>query len=161
VDSIRLQDGTTVQAERIVTYLSNAGDKYAVAYARGQSLVVVSRDAQGPLWGPGHTSEPWHVSGTPANSICAHGEHILTAEHDYNMNLATVRANLDRVAACVNACKGINPAAVPKLLKLARAVACWDDSPDGQHETLNRLGLLATAALLEARQASRGESKGG
>ena len=54
------------------------------------------------------------------------------------------------IVSCVTACAGINPAAVPELLTLALAVAEWDNSPDSGHETLNRLGLIATAALCEA-----------
>ena len=39
-------------------------------------------------------------------------------------------ANADRIVACVNACEGINPKAIPDLLAALEAVE-WVQMPDG------------------------------
>jgi hypothetical protein len=66
-----------------------------------------------------HTPGPWfqltgregysHISNV-ANKQWAAPEHIVCE---------TTTANAARIVACVNACEGINPAAVPDLLTLA------------------------------------------
>jgi hypothetical protein len=66
-----------------------------------------------------HTPEPWIVAemDLPFNRLSirtsgGYGE--IVSFPDWGFNTA---ANADRIVACVNACKGINPEAMPDLLK--------------------------------------------
>jgi len=97
-----------------------------------------------------HTPEPWARRGDMVYTVEDEPGQAACVADCHAPNTEEAAANADRIVACVNACAGINPAAVPKLLKLVLAVAEWDNSPDSGHETLNRLGLIATAALCEA-----------
>ncbi len=75
-----------------------------------------------------HTPEPWKVDAKvnetyvrgPENELIA-DTHTLPVPERYDEEYA----NASRIVACVNACEGINPEAVPnmlKALKLASAI---------------------------------------
>ena len=114
-----------------------------------------------------HTPEPWkylppdHVGG--AAIIPMEGPCICTfwnenpdlrseAEHD---------ANARRIVACVNACEGINPEAVPDLLAACEA-ALWLLGTDSDRRTIGELRLHSLyevpSALRSAIARARGES---
>ena len=57
-------------------------------------------------------------------------------------------ATAHRLAACYNACEGINPDAVPELLKAAKPVLGWLEDQDG--ETVYKLRGLFRAAIAKA-----------
>lgn len=69
-----------------------------------------------------HTSEPWQV-----NKDCGDfdtlaiydpkGKKIVFWGGHYNVSVLEGEANVNRIVACVNACKGINPEAVSDLLQ--------------------------------------------
>lgn len=71
-----------------------------------------------------HTPEPWEarlhedpqwmvrVKGSPLGAVC------LTSQ-------GNDEANARHIVACVNACEGINPEAVPELLAASKAVWKW------------------------------------
>ena len=65
-----------------------------------------------------HTPEPWENK-TPgkykAGNIYAEGEYICTTS-------GNAQANAERIVACVNACEGINPEAVPDLLEALKGI---------------------------------------
>lgn len=58
-----------------------------------------------------HSPENWIVCGYGTRIEDAHGENVF---HDASAN----EADLKRICACVNACKGINPEAVPEMLAI-------------------------------------------
>ena len=74
-----------------------------------------------------HTPGPWIASRTNAGAIPSHfqppevlGRNGACCVASQLGNGPEAEANTDRIAACVNACKGINPEAVPELLKALR-----------------------------------------
>ena len=65
-------------------------------------------------------------------------------------------ANARRIVACWNACEGINPEAVPELLKVAKALELAGDLivPPADHRVVRRLSdLRAAIAKAEATNA--------
>jgi len=87
-----------------------------------------------------HTPEPWYISCTdwlgedPKHKLFIEGNHSTDdEENEFAVAVAvvegnrtsteTTHANANRIVACVNACAGINPAAVPKLVEALKAVA--------------------------------------
>jgi hypothetical protein len=70
-----------------------------------------------------HTPEPWSVSCNRIHG--AQGSGAATGIADMLGNcgvVATVDANKLRIVACVNGCAGINPEAVPALVKALRGL---------------------------------------
>ena len=74
-----------------------------------------------------HTPEPWKVTVQENGYVCietAYGTHrdILTGD------FITLKAsNAERIVACVNACEGLNPEAIPEMLEALQemvSVAC-------------------------------------
>ncbi len=122
-----------------------------------------------------HTPEPWHVSAPRAGT--AHGWEVRTYSGE---KLAGVKltnlvcqmshhprkqeeahANAARIVACVNACEGINPEAVPKMLEALRE--CITDA--GAHSinkgTISDLGRRLAAINEIARAAIAAATKEG
>lgn len=70
-----------------------------------------------------HTPEPWAV-GDDINIDCG----VCTADKEFGVAETQLRyvdldiadANARRIVACVNACNGINPAAVPMLMAIVK-----------------------------------------
>lgn len=114
-----------------------------------------------------HTPEPWNVGGTMIFQGEA-GKHITpiafvqTKDSErgakdfnyYGPEMGECEANADRIVACVNACEGINPKAVPELLKAVEAMlrgadlvaaATLDGGP--QYPTLMLASTKAQAAI--------------
>lgn len=94
-----------------------------------------------------HTKEPWAVA--PSNDG---GQHI--GNVDGMVVIYQNRKNMDRIVACVNACAGINPEAVPEMLEALRGIL------DGIVATNKRNGIeepfgecidAARAALAKAK----------
>ncbi len=75
-----------------------------------------------------HTPEPWLASG----ALRSDGAWVISAEPGYAIDqiavvqtddrIGSTDANAARIVACVNACAGIDPEAVPALLAAARTV---------------------------------------
>jgi len=103
-----------------------------------------------------HTTEPWEVS--HLWNIEAQGKIIATAPIPKSGNyrkMENAKANIDRIVACVNACQGINPKAVPKLMEALREISLENagglrktDNPYLQQ--LNRICDIADKAIAEA-----------
>ncbi len=110
-----------------------------------------------------HTPEPWNVMFNYDNNINeeAPGRHTIRSKDGWNIariweNIGNSdsSANARRIVSCVNACAGINPEAVPDLVKalLGLIDACTpSDSDRGsvKRPTLEALES-ARAALLKA-----------
>lgn len=72
-----------------------------------------------------HTSEPWEINprlsgfpqiATPDGVVIAKTDCSISAVYWVN-DSKRAQANARRIVACVNACKGINPEAVPEMLE--------------------------------------------
>ena len=75
-----------------------------------------------------YTPEPWTVAEDcgdfDTNAIyAAGGKKIVFWGGHYNVPKEEGDANAVRIAACVNGCQGINPAAVPDLLGALKEIA--------------------------------------
>lgn len=57
----------------------------------------------------------------------------------------------DHIAACLSACEGVNPEAVPELLDIAYRVGSFSDDQCNEIEVLGQLRKLAKAALAKAK----------
>jgi len=68
--------------------------------------------------------EPWVVDGQVTSSEAAqHGPYDVVASGDLTDYIAfCFPGNAARIVACVNACEGINPEAVPDLLEALRRI---------------------------------------
>jgi len=69
-----------------------------------------------------HTPGPWYIARRlgPASApivLMVALDPIGTSEADYAAARGEIDANAARIVACVNACAGINPEAVPKMLE--------------------------------------------
>ena len=78
-----------------------------------------------------HTPEPWHVTGYLGNErpvqavgISAQGG-TEVIQPTFDDDLAEI--NFERMVACVNACEGLNPEAVPEIVKVARRYIAWQE----------------------------------
>jgi len=87
-----------------------------------------------------HTPEPWYDSST--------GNHqgLVLSEGDGQSVAVTYQGPADaaRIVACVNACKGLNPEAVPEMLAALESFTRGIDSAEERGETfvnLNRLNF--------------------
>lgn len=74
-----------------------------------------------------HTPEPWESSGdiivNRQITICKMAWDFGGDRHaNGTLPWKTAEANMERIVACVNACAGINPEAVPMLLAACKAV---------------------------------------
>lgn len=83
-----------------------------------------------------HTPEPWSINELKPNGIDAlYGDPTLAVSAWYQMircysdrenpeiGDSIAAANAARIVACVNACEGINPAAVPEMVKALEILA--------------------------------------
>lgn len=109
-----------------------------------------------------HTPEPWKdvgFIGAPASSASS-GYLLIGNTRDRGdhgdgtgCDRQTADANRARIVACVNACAGINPAAVPDLMAVAKSTVLVLDSVQGDlvafedSEDLQRPLLAALDAL--------------
>jgi len=105
----------------------------------------------------GHTSEPWIVGDDDKNEqptiygdegrqfvgLCAH-ECLVS-------RIPEAAANAKRIVACVNACAGINPEAVPELLEAAINAVDWlcDATPGSDQQ---ERGQALRTAIANAEQ---------
>ena len=113
-----------------------------------------------------HTKEPWDVQ-NKGIVYERSGRHEVVAgtNVDGSVNLPKIckmpdlsqrsYANAERIVACVNACAGINPEAVPKLLEVLQAItlaACIDCS---HNEAWKNLIEACKAAIALAEQETK------
>lgn len=109
---------------------------------------------------PQHTPEPWYVFGSDAIYSGKAGEwfgnHRRVADCEWTPHDkrpappdAEDKANASRIVACVNACAGINPEAVPVMLKALRDLLffCEEHNPT---ETMREVWEAARQAIAEA-----------
>ena len=103
-----------------------------------------------------HTPGPWKVSTANPYAVNTVSGGIATAHGTDDANYSEffpsteqAKANARRIVACVNACEGINPEAVPDLLEaLKDAVAAYDDA-DLDGAIIRRLrAAIAKAQIL-------------
>ena len=92
-----------------------------------------------------HTPEPWEVRGECG--IWSEDGFVATT-NPHVRPFATIQAtNAARIVACVNACEGINPQAIPDLLKAAKGLAeCYTLTSQQQVQAHDR----AIAAIKKA-----------
>lgn len=92
-----------------------------------------------------HTPEPWVATVNSQN-----GEHCIEQDGSVFQEPTEIallqfseEVDRERIVACVNACKGINPEAVPDLLAVVKSAANWfgelgnDDGAQGLLDDLN------------------------
>src|SRR4051812_5176576 len=96
-----------------------------------------------------HTPEPWrygpceqHLDGSVR--MCFH----LRDHHGYLIDLTYTDANGLRAVACVNACKGINPEAVPDMLSALKRLLSGNDMDNADDWNVARTAI----AKAEGRQ---------
>ena len=98
-----------------------------------------------------HTPEPWRS----AHAFLASKDCVLAGGPTYVEGLVNVATGLtpedaNRIVACVNACAGINPEAVPELVRAAQAVQRWAEA-GGDDWWKAHDALYAAIAKAEAR----------
>ena len=110
-----------------------------------------------------HTPGPWQAMLLPEDTQGVLGHRFwIRAEsgaEDGNMCISDISlrdsdmANARRIVACVNACEGINPEAVPDLLTVLRAAVA-------RVELANRVGDPILSAWLPDAQAAIAKAEG-
>lgn len=72
-----------------------------------------------------HWPEPWQIKGdqlVAANGLSV--AHVSDDDIDETFNAAQERANFERIASCVNACRGIaEPGTIPEIRETLRWIA--------------------------------------
>ncbi len=93
--------------------------------------------------------EPWDATsiGTPTTGTPKSVAHIANTESG-DIAIAEQAANRDRIVACVNACAGINPEAVPDLIEAA--IDLVSDCQNQGYGPPSRARLSAAVAKAEA-----------
>jgi len=66
-----------------------------------------------------HTKEPWKVEQSGKDMITDEYGTIITTGFESPFNDEICEANALRIVSCVNACSGLNPAAIPALVEAA------------------------------------------
>ena len=74
------------------------------------------------------------------------------AEMSGTMENPGVAADAEHLIACWNACEGINPEAVPELLKALRAFLAWEGAVNW---TPARFGIPLRAAIAKAEKGKK------
>lgn len=97
-----------------------------------------------------HTPEPWRLDTDGGsgqyhnirhNMICS-GPYLLGSRRD----TGTAKADAARIVACVNACAGINPEAVPDLLAAVEdALIQFGANADYSEDDANSVSMLRAA----------------
>lgn len=103
-----------------------------------------------------HTPEPWGVSyGCIMDRNC-----VTVAQHPASDNPwddgTKWYANRDRIVACVNNCKGLNPEAVPDMLGILRNIGVALEYPRGSEAQIRCLEEIAQDAKYIIRKAEGG-----
>jgi hypothetical protein len=104
-----------------------------------------------------HTPEPWInlAQGVVITDDVGHHIAELEPSQETRLSATTQRANGLRIVACVNACAGINPNAVPKMMESLRLIAAWE--PTESHDEPHGMSImdaiyLAQQAIAESKQ---------
>jgi hypothetical protein len=99
-----------------------------------------------------HTPEPWRASDTTQDVSAQVEGHDCRIVHAYHLQRFkhSAKANAQRIVDCVNACQGLNPAAVPELLSAAKdaleSLKCLPDADKAWRITC--IGQLEKAIAL-------------
>ena len=112
-------------------------------------------------WMPDESSGICNVTGSHGRSICSTGGYQNNAEDVRNVR-AENEANAARIVACVNACEGINPEAVPDMLAaLEGTVDCLEYIQRLEKETIAPiLGWGVRASWIHAARAAIAKARG-
>jgi hypothetical protein len=90
-----------------------------------------------------HTPEPWELT-RHATPDYAPQCGIYSEDHPADFAIVKGEANARRIVACVNACKGINPEAVPDLLEALQDVLHEAEEKDrSERLTAERMRSIA------------------
>lgn len=125
----------------------------ATPFDREQSEIAASNHTPTPWhWEPLATRPDWMPDGEPFDHM---GEITGVAPDDDPRSFPLVASCVDRdngrrIVACVDACEGINPEAVPDLLEVAQRLAAWESDPDRYGGDLADLAHKARAAIAKA-----------
>ena len=104
-----------------------------------------------------HTETPWIAS-----ALVPSGSYVITNPGHVSAVICSdlTKANAEHIVACVNACEGINPEAVPDLLKACKLLLedCemaltneWDRSDSGFEDSSHILSSALIKAFGEKR----------
>lgn len=99
-----------------------------------------------------HTREPWAQDWNAPLAII--GEGHLVAKSFYwsgSENAGRPESNARRIVACVNACEGINPDAVPELLDAAEILAGLEAKDGGRTFPTKEQCAFARSVIAKAR----------
>jgi hypothetical protein len=66
---------------------------------------------------PQHTAEPWHATGEIVRKSLGNTGILDCNTFGRARSTGECQANAQRIVDCVNACAGLNPAAVPELIE--------------------------------------------
>ena len=103
----------------------------------------------------GHTREPWHIE--YECNIFSENHRLVASAGGYQTNAENDRhrleneANARRIVACVNACEGINPEAVPDLLAACELCLEWMDDVCGIQSPYEEVTIEIKAAIAKAK----------
>jgi hypothetical protein len=92
-----------------------------------------------------HTPEPW----TARKNTHDNGEWVVQAKPEAVADVET-EADARRIAACVNACAGINPEAVPDLVRSLKWIVDCGDYGEGHRPACHDMRAEARKALAKA-----------
>ena len=107
----------------------------------------------------GHTPGPWFLHGKPGyEALEIFGTNRPIAKSLYHLGSEDneADANARRIVACVNACEGINPEAVPELLAVCKLLVAARAASEGYLDeralvNLNQATEMAEAAIAKAK----------
>lgn len=106
-----------------------------------------------------HTPEPWVATRQPNGSVWIHERGLMPHATVYgraDLSSGKIGSDSARIVACVNACKGINPEAVPELLAACKGAMLGITELDGGLHTIGKNAvdiLRAAVARAEGGQA--------
>ena len=102
-----------------------------------------------------YTPGPWRLRRSDLAVVNADASALIawTDRNTYGKTRDDIQANARRIVACVNACEGINPEAVPDLLTVLRAAVA-------RVELANREGDPILSAWLPDAQAAIAKAEG-
>ena len=106
-----------------------------------------------------HTPEPWRIVHSTGGRAAVVGADE-TSIGEWPLGFGETALDIERQVACVNACAGINPEAVPELLAACRAVVnAWHaDDRNFEHEIAHGTPTKLAACRAAIARATEGHA---